>query len=58
LIRQANELRQAEFETNERTRNGLMKMADHCAHLAESKAQSEAHPASASSLGGIFTKDE
>lgn len=59
LIRQANELRErAELETDERSRNRLMRMADHYAHLAESKAQSEAHPPSASSLGEIFAKGD
>ena len=57
LIHKANELRQqAELEANEDIRRGLMRMADHYAHLAESKAQSEAHPPSAASLGEVFIK--
>ena len=58
LIHKANELRQqAELEANEDIRRRLMRMADHYAHLAESQAQSEAHPPSAASLGEMFIKD-
>ena len=57
LIHKANELRQqAELEASEHTRQRLMRMADHYAHLAESQAQSEAHPPSAASLGEVFIK--
>ena len=57
LIHKANELRQpAELEANEDILRGLMRTADHYAHLAESKAQSEAHPPSAASLGDVFIK--
>lgn len=57
LIHKANELRQsAELEANEDILRGLMRTADHYAHLAESKAQSEAHPPSAASLGEVFIK--
>jgi len=43
-------------ETDERTRDRLTLMADHYAHLAESRAQSEANPPDVASLGDIFTK--
>jgi len=57
LIRRSNELReQTEQETDDRTRDRLTRMADHYAHLAESRAQSEANPPDVASLGDIFTK--
>jgi hypothetical protein len=57
LSRQANELRQqAELEADEQIRDRLLRMADHYAHLAESQADSEAHPPGPESLAEIFTK--
>jgi hypothetical protein len=59
LTRKANDLRQqAELEANEQTRNTLLRLADHYAHLAESQAESEANPVDATSLGELFTKGE
>jgi hypothetical protein len=59
LVRQANDLKQqAELEADENIRKRLMRMADHYAHLAESRSWSEAHPPSAASLGELFTKRE
>ncbi len=57
LIRKANDLRQqAELEANEQTRDTLLRLADHYAHLAESHAETEANPVDVTSLGDLLTK--
>jgi hypothetical protein len=58
LVRKANDLRQqAELEANEQTRDTLIRLADHYAHLAESQAKSEANPVDVTSIGELFTKN-
>ena len=57
LMSRAEALRkQAEQESNNTTHDRLIRMADHYAHFAESRAMSDSHPVSIAAVSEVFIK--